>query len=272
MNQHAEEVETLILGNSHTAEGIIPTLFKKKSFSLAIPGQPYLYCRFLFFKWANRCKDLKVLILPVSYSSFYEEDNGIEADMAHLYYGIYMDSPFHKYELRYNLESLYYKSFEKLIMNCLRGNKINWKPDGWIPWLLVNKTSVWNAEHVNKSLARLLHAKSYNEVNRNFQYVANIADYCFQHDIRVVLVSTPHTKEYNACLDSQQIAYTRSLVEILQKQYAVEYYDYREDNRFTDNDFYDQSHLSDIGANKFSKILITDISLYETFNHFYTDL
>ena len=65
MEQHAEKVETLVLGNSHTAEGLNPSLFGKESFSLAIPGQSYLFCRYLFFKWADRYQHLKVVIMPV---------------------------------------------------------------------------------------------------------------------------------------------------------------------------------------------------------------
>ena len=51
-----------------------------------------------------------------------------------------------------------------------------------------------------------------------------------------------------------------SFVHRLQKKYPIiEYYDYCYDNRFVDEDFMDSSHLSEIGANKFSRIVKEEI-------------
>ena len=44
-----------------------------------------------------------------------------------------------------------------------------------------------------------------------------------------------------------------------QKECAVPYFDYLKDPRFVADDFYDSNHLSDIGAEKFTKILNEDI-------------
>ena len=45
----------------------------------------------------------------------------------------------------------------------------------------------------------------------------------------------------------------------LQQDFRIAYFDYREDTRFVDDDFYDQSHLSEIGAEKFTRLLMDDI-------------
>ena len=49
------------------------------------------------------------------------------------------------------------------------------------------------------------------------------------------------------------------MANLKQKNPNVEYYDYSTDERFIDEDFYDASHLTDIGANKFSKIVKEEV-------------
>ncbi len=260
MERHAEEVETLVLGNSHTANAINPVYMKGNVFNLAIAGQEYVYDHFLFFKWADRYKNLKMLILPVSYFSFYRDAIGGKFDiMQELNYCIYMDSPYHRYSLPYHLESLYYSPLSGKIKQWINGNYISWNSSGWVEGSVSKKSSVWNAEHVNRSLARSYLASSYEKDLENYRYVSDIADYCKHHGVRLVLLSTPQTKEYNSCLNKEQIEHTGMLVRKLQRQYDVEYYDYREDSRFVDDDFFDQSHLSEVGAEKFTKILMKDI-------------
>lgn len=259
MESHAEEVETLILGNSHTQTGINPDYMDEKSFNLSISGQDYVYSHFLFFKWADRLKKLNALIMPVSYFSFYKTPHGDNSElMQELNYRIYMGSPFFRHNIAYNMESLYYKPLCGKIRVFFNGKSVRWKSNGWMPWRFADRSEVWNADHVNKALAKIYLADSmkYGNVNRNYEYIAEIASYCRKRGIRLVLVTTPQTKEYNNCLSHQQIMRTNSLVERLKREYGIEYYDYREEYSFEDIDFYDQSHLSEFGAEKFTKLLI----------------
>jgi hypothetical protein len=50
-----------------------------------------------------------------------------------------------------------------------------------------------------------------------------------------------------------------STIDSLKQQYHIEYYDYLKDTRFVADDFWDGDHLSDVGAEKFTKILKGDI-------------
>ena len=57
MEQHAEEVETLIVGNSFAMNGIIPDSIGRNSYNLAFGGEPLIYDHFLFF--VNYCQNSK---------------------------------------------------------------------------------------------------------------------------------------------------------------------------------------------------------------------
>lgn len=262
MDQHAKEVETLILGNSHTQTGINPDLLDGNAFNLSISGQDYIYSSFLFFKWADRLKKLKTLIMPVSYFSFYKTPHGDDSVLLEeLYYHLYMKHPFFRYNIAYNIEALYYKPFVSKVGDFMCNKAVKWKSNGWYPLDYSNKTDVWNADRVNKPLAKKYLADSlkYGNINRNYGYVAEIARFCKKRGIRLVLVSTPQTKEYNNCLNHQQIMRTNGLVERLKREYGIEYYDYREDYSFGEVDFFDQSHLSEFGADKLTKFLIVKL-------------
>lgn len=259
MEKHAEEVEILVLGNSHTQTGINPDFIVGKAFNLSISGQDYVYSHFLFFKWANRLINCHTLIMPVSYFSFYKNPHGDNSElMQELNYRIYMGSPFFKYNIAYNMESLYYKPLCGKIRDFFNGKSVKWKSNGWLSWNFADRSDVWNADHVNKALASIYLADpvKYGNINSNYEYISEIASYCKKHGIRMVLVTTPQTKEYNKCLNTRQIMCTSNIVERLKREYGIEYYDYRQNNNFEDADFYDQSHLSEFGAEKFTKLLM----------------
>ena len=77
---------------------------------------------------------------------------------------------------------------------------------------------------------------------------------------KLVLIFTPLYKTYNNSTNPVVIREMESFVANLkQKNPNVEYYDYSTDERFIDEDFYDASHLTDIGANKFSKIVKEEV-------------
>lgn len=82
-----------------------------------------------------------------------------------------------------------------------------------------------------------------------------IADFCRDHNIRLILVTIPCWHSYNDKLDKNQINTMYQLIHQLQQEYGLIYLDYMRDERFEADDFYDSNHLSDQGATKFSKIL-----------------
>lgn len=50
------------------------------------------------------------------------------------------------------------------------------------------------------------------------------------------------------------------IIDSMRQRYNLTYKDYLKDTRFTAEDFWDSDHLSDIGAEKFTRLLQTDIS------------
>ena len=71
----------------------------------------------------------------------------------------------------------------------------------------------------------------------------------------LVLITTPCWHTYYENVNQQQITKMYELIKQIQMDYNVPYLDYLKDNRFVSEDFGDPQHLSDNGAEKFTKIL-----------------
>ena len=257
MDQHAEEVETLILGSSHSLNSIIPRYLGKNSFNLALPGQTLKYDAYLFFRWADRCKKLKLVILPISYFSFFMDHSEW---IGETYSKIYLKSPFHSDFSRYNLEMLDFKSLHSKIYLWRTGNEEYVKERGWLPMYLKNKNkSTWNLEHKNIHGVKEHTIESWKFVDNNYKLVSSIIEYCQKNGIKVAIITTPQYKDYNIHLDKAQLGKMYGLIGNLQREYGVLYLNYLQDDRFCVDDFYDPSHLSEIGAEKFTRILKHDL-------------
>ena len=257
MDKHAEEVETLVLGSSHSLNGIIPRYLGENSFNLALPGQTLKYDAYLFFKWTDRYKNLKLVILPISYFSFFMDHSEW---IGETYSKIYLKSPFHSDYSRYNLEMLDFKSLHSKIYLWRTEDEVYIKERGWLPMYLKNKNnSTWNLEHNNIHGVKEHTMKSWGFVDNNYKLVSSIIEYCNKNGIKIALITTPQYKDYNIHLDKAQLGKMYELINNLQRMYGVLYLNYLQDDRFCADDFYDPSHLSEIGAEKFTRILKYDL-------------
>lgn len=253
MDQHAEEVETLILGSSHALDGINPDYLGENTYNLAFPGQTLKFDNYLFFRWANCYKNLRMVILPISYFSFFFLDMD---QIRETYYSLYMAYPSSTIEL----EMLCYGPLKSKIEQYLEEKSNNYQTNGWARKSLSDKDMVnWKKDYITASVVRKQTVDSWDCIIPNYCLISEIASYCKMHGIKFVLVTLPHTKEYNNYLRKKQLDKTMSLILSLQHQFSLEFFDYREDDRFVDDDFFDESHLSDIGAEKFTKILMYDL-------------
>ena len=77
---------------------------------------------------------------------------------------------------------------------------------------------------------------------------------------RLVLLITPMYETYIQSMNPTVVEEMNRFVTQLEHDFSnVEFYDYSSDKRFIDDDFYDASHLTSIGATKFSKIVKEEV-------------
>lgn len=263
MKTHAQEVETLIMGSSQTFYGVRPDCLDTKAFNLANVSQRPLHDLTLLRQFVTHCHHLNTVVMPISTFTWFEKrlEEGSEAYRCR-YYDIYMHSRL--YHLRPDsyleisgLATAKAKTRRWLDNDTLPGcDTLGWGTE----YALEKKDlAAWNdGSEAATSVARHT-APDWSRAEENYADLCSIASLCRQHHLRLVLISTPCSERYNRLFPAAQIVEMERLTTRYQQQFGLTYLDYRTDSRFTDDDFFDSNHLSDIGAEKFSRILCADL-------------
>lgn len=263
MAAYADSVETLVLGNSHVYYGIRPSLLQGRAFSLANLSQRPDYARWLLAHYAPRCPRLRRVVLSLSCFTLDDPrfEDGEEWFVAR-YYRIYMGCDLHARLSKYNLEVSDYKSAKLKFEQSLRGGAVHpcdslgWGTDYRLPL----RTADLDDDRANAEAATRHKGRSRAYVDYNLAQLRAIAALCRQRRLQLVLVTTPGWRGYVRHLDAGQLAEMREAARQMVRDYGAVYLDYLQDARFGKDDFFDSDHLSDVGADRFTRILQHDLS------------
>lgn len=259
MQKNAEDVEILVFGSSHTFYGIRPEFFDGKAFSLANVSQGYKQDSFLLKHWADRYNQLKTVIVPISFHSWFDDGFQYGAESYRCrYYKIYMDCDLYPNWSLYNLELSHLKTaLGKLKKYISKGDDLGYDKYGWgnTQKLAEKDMAKWNDGTEAEVAVKRHTANNWNYIETNYERMKEMAVFCKNHKIQLVLITTPCWHSYYNNLNKEQLSKMYELTHRFQKEFDVPYFDFLKDPRFKADDFYDSNHLSDIGAIKFTKIL-----------------
>lgn len=265
METHQDEVELLVMGGSQTFYGVRPEYLDGKAFNLANVAQDLRHDYFLLKKF--NCPRLKTIILPISYPTLFSDEleNTNEWYRA-IFYNIYMDYPAHSNFSKYNYEIFNMRTFWGKVYQYFKAPKdMGYDKWGWGATYKLNRKKMQKWRDGSEAKAAEKHhtcsnwEKALEYAEDNVTILKNIANDCNQGGKKLILISTPCWKSYTKLLNQRQLSKSYEIIYSLQKEYSFVYLDYLNDKRFEADDFYDSNHLSDIGAEKFSKILNEDI-------------
>jgi hypothetical protein len=259
MRNHGSEVETLILGSSHAYFGITPEFMDDHTFNLANSSQNYEYDYYLFSQYSPQCKNLRRLILAISYFSFfskpYEETDAWDRVIN---YNIYMGLKRDMLEPKYHFELFNPVVFVGKIKAALHHNVRNCDSRGWGTDYTAQSRMTDRFENIGIEAAKRHTMNTWEYRERNLGYVVRMIEYCKEHDCQVIFVTTPCHQTYADHLNKSQYNEMIRLTHNLSTKYDIPYLNYFDDSRFDENDFWDADHLDNVGAEKFSKILWHD--------------
>ena len=242
MQEHASDVETLAFGSSHTYYGFQPKYYEGKAFNLANSAQLIEQDLFLLKYWSDRYSKLKTVIYPISYFTLF-----------------YPDYP--SFSFYYNFEIAEPRSAFAKIRRFLQGESgKDWFCDEYGNEafnVISNRGDDWSKR--DKKTAHDEYSKTWEYIPQNYSKLEGIIKFCKEKGIRLVLITTPCWHSYYDNLNDKQLNKTYSIIHELQQKYDLPYFNYLKDNRFTEDDFFNGSHLSDVGEKKFTKILNQDI-------------
>ncbi len=277
MDRHAEEVEVIILGSSHTFYGVKPNLFPQLTYNMANVSQEIEQDLWLLKHWAPRYQHLKTVVLTMSTCFWFNKglENGDEAFRC-CNYKIYMHCDLYSNISRYNLEIAQWPTAKEKLSKALpcyfSSNNIDGEQHnlssltgcdqyGWGNIFLLKEKNLkeWNDETEAVNSARRHTPDNWDYTTKNLAKMKELARFCKEQGVQLVLITTPCWPSYYNRISRQQLSKMYQLVDSLQSEYNIPYFNYLKDNRFLEDDFYDSNHLSEIGAAKFTKILIEDI-------------
>ncbi|MDE6664473.1 MAG: D-alanyl-lipoteichoic acid biosynthesis protein DltD [Lachnospiraceae bacterium] len=90
----------------------------------------------------------------------------------------------------------------------------------------------------------------------------DIIDYCKEHEITPVLITTPFSVYYTELISEEFLQEFSETVNNIATDTGVSYYDYSNDERFYDNLIYfsDSDHLNEKGCEYFMQVLLEEVS------------
>ena len=259
LNKNAENVELLVLGSSHGFFGINPVFFAQNSFNAAHVSQSLNYDYFIFNKFKNDLKNLRVLVLPISYFTLFSQlEDGIE-DWRVKNYSLYYDCEYHD-SLKYNAEIVTKKPISilktvanHLILNGGNGN-ITVSELGFGLGYSNQKQSDLIATGI--SAAKRHTKEKFDLLNGNLELINKLITESSKINIKVFLFTPPARSSYIENLNMKQLSIMQtSISEIVKNHSNVEYHSFLRDTRFVKGDFKDADHLNGIGAKKLTKII-----------------
>lgn len=256
LDLNANKIETLILGSSHSLYGLDPNYFDKSCFNASHVSQTLDYDLAILKKYKN-WGQLKTLILPISYFSFFERIETTDESWRAKDYLLYYDIAFsHQYKHHSEVLSIGLKhNLEKIISHYIKNQSaISCTNLGW-------GTNASSENSVDLFSSGERKAKKHTISNHqcfqeNLVILEDIINFCSAKNINVVLFTPPAYKTYVTNLNNDQLSKTITAVyQIAEKHTNCTYINLLDDKTYRPEDFFDADHLNEIGAEKLSKAM-----------------
>lgn len=265
LENNSNSIEVLILGSSHSQNGLNPEFIDKKSANLAFGGQALSIDYFLFDKYIDRMPNLKTIIFEVSPFRFYT-DHDINQWNGHIYsnlYGINYKITSSSIE-DYSIVVSDPKYFTKVFIDYLNPStfKYNLNACGFVTNDFNDRFEKlkYNAEKINNSYSMLHKFTDKEMFKTNESFLKQMIQKCKSKNINAFLVSTPVYKSYAAKIPLNAKKKVDRMLNKYKQLYGITILDYSDDKSFNLYDFKNDNHLTSKGAEKLTKKVNTFVN------------
>ncbi|MCU0443944.1 MAG: hypothetical protein MUE85_03435 [Microscillaceae bacterium] len=263
MDTESAQIETLILGSSHSFYGINPNYMSPHCFNASHISQSLEYDWEILKNYEPKFKNLKTIILPISYFTLFEK---LEPDKDAwwlknylIYYGFFTSQSLKNYSEV--LSNQLYINLYRINAYYLKGNSARYCNNlGWgtnytstnaQDLLATGKIAAWR--HTQKNINQAKYKKIFAD---NCQLLRQIIQWTKVRKIQLLLLTPPAFETYRLHINQAQLKLTVQVAqESCNHNQHCTYINFLDSPQFVSEDFYDADHLSEIGAKKFSIIL-----------------
>lgn len=254
MEQHAAQIQTLVLGSSYAYDGIDAELLPS-AFNLANSSQCFEDDYRLLAKYLSMMDSLQTVILPLSYSSL----QMVSSSNRRGYYTIYMDIyprwPISKYSFEcFNLELM----TKKIIKHTLREDVVRCDSLGQrIGHTLESRPTDWQDTEALVANDRFVGSAAQPYIEENTCWLRRIALECQVNGVELYLVKMPALQDYRDAMPQEQVeTMNHAITTITNKFDCVHVLDYQAWG--TDADFWNATHLNTDGARRLTREIFAE--------------
>lgn len=262
LDSNSHEIETLILGNSHSYYGLNPEYFYDRTYNASYVSQSLKYDLEILKKHENNFRRLKTIVLPISYFSLYssleDEAESWRIKNYTIYYGmksyksIRAHSELFSHEFSVNVKRIisHYLFDSSFVTSSYLGWGVNYSSG--------NATDLFESgNNAAKRHTKNIDSEKYKEIyNDNTSILEAIIQWCKGNDVRIITLIPPTFETYRDKLDPGQLEKSISTIQDVCLNYDnCKFFNLHSDLNFTAKDFYDADHLSEIGAEKLSRLI-----------------
>lgn len=263
LDKNSSKIETLILGSSHSFYGFNPEYFSSNTFNASHISQSLNYDYEILKKYQDQFKNLKTIVLPISYFTLYGKlEAGSESWRVKnyiIYYGLNSSKSLVDYSEvlsnRINVNIKRIKSYYLLGNSTISCTDLGWGTR-------YNSKNARDLAETGKTAAKRhtredINSYKYQEIfNDNILILNSIIEWCKKNNVNVLLLTPPAFETYRQNLNQEQLKITVNTArDICSKYENCKYYNLLTDANFVAIDFYDADHLSEIGAKKLSVLI-----------------
>lgn len=255
MEQHASEIQTLVLGSSYAYDGIDAEVLPH-AFNLANSSQCFEDDYRLLLRYVVDMDSLQKVILPLSYSSL----QMVSSSNRRGYYTIYMDLyprwPISKYSFECcNLELMTKKIIKHILLeDVVRCDSLGQR----IGHTLESRPTDWQDTEKLVANDRFVGSAAQPYIEENTYWLRQIALECQVREVELYVVKMPALQEYRDAMPQEQVeAMNCAITTIANKFDCVHVLDYQ--SWGTDADFWNATHLNTDGARRLTMEMAAEL-------------
>jgi hypothetical protein len=254
---YGDSIKILAIGHSQIYDGFDPTVFGNVAFNLGNSSQDFMDDYYILHELLDDMPNLKVVVMPLGYSDVSLSGTKEEISERGTYYHEYMNIDYDgQLPFKYRFECINIpKAFRKLFDYYIKHDNIVGCDSLGRRDKYKLEDRDWNLED-NKVISKYYSLKEKTGfVLRGEAYLKEIIVLLNKRNVKLVLVSTPYYSKSINIMNQFQQAFISKYALSFANENHVYYLNYQFNSNFSEKDFYDEAHLSEYGAKKFTTIL-----------------
>ncbi len=258
-------IEVLVMGSSYSNLGIDPQFFGREAFNFANSSQCLYQDYRVLLKYLPECRNVKMVILPISYLSLKTDLPSISESWRCPYYSLYMavqaDASASVFDLRTH-SALFLWDGPLGVIYTLRH----------IPQMDINEYGHQSLPDKVPSIEKRVDDRNGKQrvalheglmrddlLDFNIGTLNEMADMLNKRHIKIAFVITPVYKTYYEHITKSNYELMTNTINRIAEQHSARCFNYFYDSRFEFDDFRDNDHLNGRGTKKFSTFLKNEV-------------